>query len=65
MLTLALHCRLKYDCSVSDFCLYLEVLELEAAEADHVEYLGKLVDMARMVDGHRQLDVPEMTLSQP
>jgi hypothetical protein len=47
------------------FGLYLAVLELEAAEAYHVEYLGQLVDMARVVDGHRQLDVPEMTFSQP
>ena len=45
--------------------MYLAVLELEAAEADHVEYLCQLDDMAWVVDRHRQLDEPEMTFSQP
>jgi hypothetical protein len=62
---LTIHRRRKNACTGFYFCLYLTVLELEAAEADHVEYLSQPGDMARVVDGHWQLDEPEMTLSQP
>jgi hypothetical protein len=40
--------------------LHLGVLEAEAAEADHVEYFRQLGDVARVVNGHRQLDETEM-----
>jgi hypothetical protein len=39
---------------------YLGFLEAEAAEADEVEYLPQLGDVAGVVDGLRQLDGAEM-----
>ena len=42
---------------------YLGFLEAEAAEADKVEYLPQLGDVAGVVDGLRQLDEAKMPIA--